>query len=338
MAFYSSTARHQPARSKCTAIILVDQRPIQRQTWAEFHRAQKLQEKAARDLHRHEVTDAPAFERWLHGTFPGLITTARELNVRVESLRREVDSVQYMAALTGRSLKKLWREHKEYMADPEAFERKAAAEAKADARAARNPSAHRDFSDDSFGDESDWGHDERGSDHSDSDDTEIGNSVTKRKRPAPDDDARELYRRLVQRLHPDRGGEWTLARERLWHEVQQAWDARDTDWLARLDIEWETAHDVINESSSIDRLRQAIEELHAARRDTERKLRAYRKTSVWRFTLSENKRPQLHRRIETDLRHDIDVLQRQLDYLLATIAAWEEPIPSRASGRTRKRR
>ncbi len=329
--------------------MLIDQRPIQRQTWAEFHQARKLQEKAARDLHRHERTDTPAFERWLHGAFPTLVTTLRELHTRVEDLSRQVDTVQYMASLTGRSLKKLWREHKDYMADPEAFERKAA-EAEAKAEAARKTSAHRHFFDDEepdelddffeslFGDDVDgdlFG-DDSGRTRDAGDDAREHFPFDPPKRAPASDAARDLYRRLVQHLHPDRGGEWTPARERLWHEVQQAWAARDTDWLARLETEWETAHDVINENSSISRLRRAIEELHAARRDTERKLRHYRKNSAWRFTLAEKKRPHLQRRIETELHHDIDVLQRQLDYLQSTIAAWETPLPSRRTRRSKK--
>ncbi len=337
MAPRPTTSRPRPTRPRhSTALILVDQRPIQRHAWAEFHRAQKLQDKAARDLHRHEITDTPAYERWLHAAFPSLVTNARDLHARVESLTREVEAVQDMAALTGRSLKKLWREHQEYLANPEAFERKAAA-AEAKARSARDAfftdndteEDEDSFFNDLFGDDNeddDFGFHGEGAEHP--------TRLTRATRPAPAAAARDLYRRLVQRLHPDRGGEWTPARERLWHEVQQAWATRDTDWLARLDIEWETAHDVINENSSIGRLRQAIRELHAAHRDTERKLRAYRQTPAWRFTLSEKKRPQLHRRTEADLRHDIDVLQRQLDYLQKTIAAWEEPIPSRKPHRS----
>lgn len=346
MAFRLHASRTPSALSKCTALMIVDQRPIQRQIWTEFHRARKLQDKAARDLHRHELTDTPAFERWLHGVFPTLVTALRELHARVDELSRQVDAVQYMASLTGRSLKKLWREHKEYMADPEAFERKvseAEAEARARIEAERKAyAADRPFFDEEESDDDDdffgnfFGDDNGDGDDRFDDETHVIHPYDSPSRAAASDAARGIYRRLVQHLHPDRGGEWTPARERLWHEVQQAWNARDTDWLSRLEIEWETAHDVINENSSISRLRRAIEELHAARRDTERKLRHYRKTSAWRFTLAEKKRPQLHRRTETELRHDLDVLQRQLDYLQSTIAAWETPLPSRRTRRSRR--
>ncbi len=352
-----SPYRTQAHLSSSTALVIVDQRPIQRRIWSEFHQARKLQEKAARDLHRHEKTDTPAFERWLHSSFPTEITRLREMHSRIDDLSRQIDSVQYMASLTGRAVKKIWREHQQTKDDPEIFARKlAAAESEARARIDARRKAYAaessffddddeddidDFFESLFGedDEDDFhGENARANPHANDRDTDDPDRPLfddpSRRSFAADDAARDLYRRLVQRLHPDRGGDWTPARERLWHEVQQAWDARDSDWLARLEIEWETAHDLINESSSISRLRQAIEELHAARRDTERKLRHHRKTPAWRFTLAEKKRPQLHRRTEVELNHDFDVLRRQLDYLQRTIAAWEEPAPSRKSRQT----
>ncbi|MEZ0217947.1 MAG: hypothetical protein ACAH89_12495, partial [Rariglobus sp.] len=267
--------------------------PLRHAAWAEFHAARKRAEKSARDLHRHEETDTLAYERWLHGAFPQLVTTLRELHAEVIRKARDVDSAQFMAALTGRSVKKVWKENRADEAGPDDDERGHAPEPE--------PSSHSDYT------------------RPDDDDFVPRPAAT----PPATADARDIYRRLVQHLHPDRGGEWTPARERLWHQVQQAWTARDADWLARLEIEWDTANDQIGPDSSLSRLRRAITELHAALRDTERKLRDYRRSPAWRFTLSEKKRPHLHRRLESELHEDLDTLQRQLAYLNATIAAWE---------------
>jgi hypothetical protein len=128
----------------------------------------------------------------------------------------------------------------------------------------------------------------------------------------------------VQRLHPDPGGEWTLSRQRLWHEVQQAWEAGDVDWLARLEVEWETAHDILGPRSPLSRLRAAIEELHGAQRDAEHKLAAYRSSPAWNFTAAEDEREELERRVEAALGRDYRALRRQLRELNATIELWEE--------------
>lgn len=284
-------------------LVLIDVSPLRHTAWAEFHAARKAAEKSARDLHRHEETDTLAYERWLHGTFPQLVTTLRELHAEVMRKARDVQHAQFVADVTGRSVKKVWKENRADEADPEADERDRAPESE--------PSSH--------------------SDYTRADDTDFAPPPAAT--PPATVDARDTYRRLVQHLHPDRGGEWTPAREHLWHQVQQAWAARDADWLARLEIEWDTANDQIGPDSSLSRLRRAIVELHAARRDTERKLRDYRRSPAWRFTLSEKKRPHLHRRLKMELHEDLAALQRHLAYLNATISAWESPPPKRRQGR-----
>ena len=255
-----------------------------------------------------------------------MITTLRELHQEVLTKARQVQSVQALASLTGRSVKKLWREQQEYEADPEAYDdttNPGRSDEDADEGDSRRPPPNEDF----FGDDRSGRESHRGYRQS---------FEPERPPTAPPTvlrQAKAIYRRLVQHLHPDRGGEFTPVRKRLWHEIQQAWAARDVDWLSRLEIEWETANEVLGPNSPLSRLRRAIEELHAARRDTERKLREYRGSSQWRFTLSERKRTTLHRKIAANFEHDLDFLQRQRAYLNATIAAWESARPERVRRR-----
>ena len=266
----------------------------------------------------------PAYDTWLHRTFPTFVSRLRELHAEVFAKAQRVEAAQAAAFFTGRSVRKIWREQRDREANPAAHgpEPDAANEAGWE-DAAR---------DDPFGTDDDFF----------ADDDRNPNARSRRpwedafepRRPAapaprPSEEARDVYRRLVQLLHPDRGGEWTAARQRLWHEVQQAWAAADADWLARLEVEWEAAHDLLTPASPLSRLRIAIAEFHAARRDTERKLRAYRGSPPWRFTLTEKKREQLHRRTGANFQHDIGFLERQLAHLDATIATWEKPPASR---------
>jgi len=277
-----------------TALLVIDHGRLQSAAWAEFHTARKRLEKAARDLHRHEETDVPEYTSWIHRTFPLLLTRLRELHAEVAAKAQKVQAAQAQAAYAGGSLKRIWRQQKER-------------EMRQEHPHAENESRSR-------------AHDERGGYDYDASLDDFSPPPTR----TPTASAREIYRRLVQRLHPDRGGEWTPKRKLLWHEVQQAWTAADADWLARLEIDWEAANEIIGPHSPLSRLRRAIEELQAARRDTEQKLRTYRRSPEWRFTRNEKNRSALHQRIKTDFAHDISFLQRQLDYLNATIGAWEE--------------
>lgn len=304
--------READAAAQCTAILVIDHVRLQDAAWAEFHTARKRLEKTTRDLHRHEETDVPAFNGWMHRTFPILITRLRELHEEVETKASKVQAAQDEALFAGGSLKHIWRKQREREANPEKFR-----ESKS-------------------GWDSSWEFPGGPEEHSGSRHNAWPDDFEPPSKPPATEAARDIYRRLVQKLHPDRGGVWNAKREHLWHEVQQAWSTADTDWLARLEIEWETANEVIGPTSPLSRLRRAIEELHAARRDTERKLREYRTSTAWRFTQAEAKRPALQRRIESEFVHDIAFLQEQLRYLNDTIAAWEDDW-TRAGGRAKPR-
>ncbi len=293
------------------ALLIIDHERLQGAAWAEFHTARKRLDQYARALHRHEEIDQPAYDKWLHRTFPLQVTALRDLHDEVATKTRQIRSAQVTATRSGRSLKRVWHEHKEQAANPEAF--------RAKARAGRDP----DFDPD----------DEDSGRRTDAQPEDFVSKRTPGRTPA----TREIYRRLVQHLHPDRGGAWTPRREHLWHEVQQAWIAGDGDWLARLEVEWETAHAVVGPKSPLSRLRAAIAELDAARRDLESKLQGYRTSLPWRFTLSGAKRAALARRVEAQFARDFAFLDRQLSHLNQTIAAWEEDW-TRADNRPKLRR
>ncbi|MSU66250.1 MAG: hypothetical protein EXS38_09160 [Opitutus sp.] len=285
----------QPAARKSTpvhfrALLVIDHRRLQNAAWGEFHTARKRLEKATRDLHRHAEIDSPAYESWLHRTFPLLVTMLRELQEEANAKARKIKTVQAMAYVSGRSPNRLWREQRERELNPATSARESAF---AEDEEELPPGA--------------------GADRGDLE-----------PKPARSLIARDIFRRLVQRLHPDRGGAWTAARQRLWHEVQQAWAAGDTDWLSRLEVDWETANEVLGPDSPLSRLYRAIEELDAARRDTERTLREYRSSPRWRFTLTEAKRDVLYRRTEINLKSEIEYLRREVRHLNALIAAWED--------------
>jgi hypothetical protein len=314
--------------------VLVDASRLQGSAWAEFHSARKRLEKASRDLHRHEQIDTPAYERWVYKTFPTLLTQLRQLHQEVATKSQHVQRVQDIAIRTGRSPKKIWRDLKAQQADPASAMPEGFDDEDGNPFDAFDPEDEEEIENDQPKRLSRGGGENEAGDAEGAYGERSGESVGRAPREKrggesarsrDGNDAKSIYRRLVQHLHPDRGGEWTDARKRLWNEVQLAWSARDADWLARLEIEWEANNDALGPDTPLSRLRAAITQILQARRDIERKLRAYRRSPPWRFTLAEDKRDKLERQTEQNFRHDIEYLQAQLAYLNATIAAWERP-------------
>lgn len=272
-------------------MLVIDDQRLRDEAWRAFQELQRRLEEASRELHEHEEVDVPAFEAWKHRTFPLHLTALRELEREVFTKAQRVHEVEARAAHTGRSVKRVWQEAREGRATP-ATERPRAADDEEEQPPPRRQARLEDFF------------------------PEPG--------PKPARAARDIYRRLVQRLHPDHSGEWTPARQQLWHQVQAAWQAGDVDWLARLEVEWEAAHDVLGRHAPLSRLRAAVEELHAAERDLEHKFDLYHRSPAWHFTRTDGDRKALERRVETQLGRDYRALRGELRELNATIELWEE--------------
>lgn len=139
---------------------------------------------------------------------------------------------------------------------------------------------------------------------------------------------KELYRRLVRRLHPDLRADGSAAVSALWHEVQEAYAASDVArmeiLLALTDIETKGTAD------------QSFSQMHAVLTELERDQRALEKTlleaegeNAWDFARigpSEDLRRTVERQSESDLAGRT----RRLDLLTRTIAEWARgPVANR---------
>ncbi|MDB6126737.1 MAG: hypothetical protein JWM35_633, partial [Verrucomicrobia bacterium] len=185
----------------------------------------KRLKKSTDELHAFENIDAPAYESWLHRTFPVSLTALRELSEELITKSAKVAAVELQVMMEGGNPRRHWRE------------------LNAEESRRRNDPAF------DFGDKDNPGNRKRARHSFGSDpaaeffDEDLDENLPWGESPKASpvgEGARDVYRRLVQRLHPDRGGEWTAARKRLWHEVQEAWAAGDFDWLARLEVEWDS--------------------------------------------------------------------------------------------------
>lgn len=339
-----AAARQHPGG--CRALLVVDNRPLQQAAWKQLTAARKRLAKATADLHRHENTDEPAFLAWTATSFPTLLTELRELAARFAEKDRLIASIEHEACCSGRTPAEVW--HRRRNPAPEtAGADSGPTDPWDEPFGPSNPGGEPDdepFGSEQYDDFMDAFFAEQGVDPADPEAARSRESIggflgfgPGKNAPPADDPAREIYRRLVQQLHPDRGGEWTPARARLWHEVQQAWAAHDLDWLARLEVEWETATEVLGPGSPVGRLVAALHEIDYARRDADRRVRLYRKHPAWRFSALADRRPVLARRTESELRDQIEQLRCSLLEIEDTLAFWEQSYPPRRKSRARRK-
>lgn len=329
--------------------MLVNNRPIQLAAWKKLLAARKRLTKATADLHRHENVDEPAFLSWSARAHPELLTELRELAAQYAEKERLVSSVEREACATGRRPERVWRarQNPSPAGSTPTPERAAAddpwgdplgpdAEPTADAPEQFGSAEYEKLMEEFFAENGISPDDPAAAGFRESIGGFLGFAPPKAKSVAGDP-ARDIYRRLVQNLHPDRGGEWTPARARLWHEVQQAWDARDLDWLSRLEVEWEAATELLGPASPVGRLLQALGEIDGARRDTDRRIRNYKHTPAWRFTLLPAPGAAQLRRLEQEMQHEIERLHYGIEDLEVIIADWERAMQPRRARRRRGR-
>lgn len=331
--------------------MLVDNGPIQLAAWKKLAAARKRLAKATADLHRHENVDEPAFRSWTATAHPELLTELRELSAQFAEKERLVSSVESEAYATGRRPERVWhaRQNPPPAGATPAPERAATYDPWDDEPFGPGTSAGAADPQDPFG-QAEYEKlmaeffaengispdDPQAAGFRESIGGFLGYAPPKPK-SASGDPAREIYRRLVQNLHPDRGGEWSPARARLWHEVQQAWDARDLDWLSRLEVEWEAATELLGPASPVGRLLQALQEIDGARRDSDRRIRTYKHSPAWRFSLLPAPGEPLRRRLAEELQDEIARLRYGLGELERVIADWERAMQPRRARRRRGR-
>jgi hypothetical protein len=139
---------------------------------------------------------------------------------------------------------------------------------------------------------------------------------------------KELYRRLVRRLHPDLRADGSAAVSGLWHEVQEAYGAGD---VARMEILL-----ALSDIETRRTVSQSLSQMHAVRAELERALRALEKSlleaegeDAWNFARL-GPSADLQVRVERQLKSDLAQRIQRLDVLTRTIAEWGRgPIANR---------
>ncbi len=139
---------------------------------------------------------------------------------------------------------------------------------------------------------------------------------------------RELYRRLVRRLHPDLRADGSAAASALWHEVQEAYAAGD---IARMEILLALSDIEANRTAeqTVSQMQTVLVELERALRALEKSLQEAENEDAWDFA-RRGANPSLHTRVERQLKADLAHRTQRLAILNQVIAEWAHgPVANR---------
>src|SRR5437667_4517143 len=131
---------------------------------------------------------------------------------------------------------------------------------------------------------------------------------------------KEIYRRLVRRLHPDLRADGDATVSSLWHEVQEAYAAGD---IARMELllALSDLSNALGASTTLSQMRSTLRELTRSVRALELSLVEARREDSWNFART-GPSEDLRSRVERQLKHDLALRQQRLEFLTGIIAGW----------------
>ncbi|MEO5720119.1 MAG: J domain-containing protein [Chthoniobacterales bacterium] len=340
-------------------LVLIDQEPLRRSAAAACAEAMGTLEGARAGWHRFEREDKPAFARWRAREFGALLSKAREVEVQIRDYQTLVHEVEMEMR---RGFQDAHSAYQRVM-----FRRQNPGAAREDEPPRREPGAPRPLSD--FEKEAlfqEWVQKSLGTNPDKMDDEAYSTSFeafkthmfrapreeartqnTSRARgpervledEEEDDDedeattvdarVKELYRRLVRRLHPDLRADGNAAVSALWHEVQEAYLAGDVARMEILLALSDLAANHMDDATSLAQMRALLDELERALDALRDSLREAESEDAWNFARS-GPAADLRLRVQRQLKSDLAARSLRLDLLVRTVTAWEQgPVANR---------
>jgi hypothetical protein len=336
-------------------IVLVDQEPLREGIATECSKAMARLERARAGWHHFERKDKPAFARWRAREFGALLSTAREVETQIRDCQTLVHEVEMEMRRGFQDVYDAYRRVMFRRANPSAAPiEDESGDPREKAGRARKLS---DFEKEALFQE--WVRSSLGTSPEKMDDeayatsfeafkshmfrspaeerpTNVTRSAKRRPVPPPEgsiplamteDDAapvdariKELYRRLVRRLHPDLRTDGSTAVSGLWHEVQEAYGAGD---VARMEIllalsDIETRRTA---GQSLSQMRAVLAELERAWRALEKSLLEAEGEDAWNFARL-GPGEDLQMRVKRVLKSELAGRKQRLNLLTRTIAEW----------------
>jgi hypothetical protein len=305
------------------ALVPLDTGKIREEALDSYRKTERELAKATEQLKRYQERDIPGFRAWCRRTFGKLFVQLSDLETSLhtkQAMAREIRGLAERFDLSDAEAyhKYLWRRDNPEAAEAEdrrfeAEERRLLAEAEA-ARQKRRAEAGRDETDteEEAGPEpeDDWAEMEElfGA--------FLGGARRKRPRLKETDTAtaRELYRAIVRKLHPDHHGHMNEARKHLWDEAQTAWRNHDVETLKNVHAQCETEDIGLGAQTAVSTILQATRRIKEALRHSKRQIRQLTTRLEWNYATRKSN-PSYARKVETVILDEIRLIRFQLDRL-----------------------
>lgn len=313
------------ALSASKAIVRLDTRSIRNKAIQAHRRAERALEKLKTDLKRYHEQDVPGFRAWMHRSFGDLLTRQRECQQSIAEKVVFIGEVKEMVERYGLSYPEAYRKVMWRRAHPEDAEAEDRAQEetqrqRAQARPADRPDNDTDW-DDEFDDDDDFSDDEI--------DQWLEEMLDQARKPrdsgashADQKTAKELYRNIVRRLHPDHHGQMSEAHAALWHEAQEAYRRQDLSALHSILARCDDGAAALGDHTPVSLIMRMTKQLTEAARSSRNEIRHARQDIAWRYEDRVNEL-RYTRKIEQDLRNLLNMALLTLGDINRDIAELE---------------
>ena len=319
-------------------VVLLDQEPLRRRAASECSRQMARLEKAKAEWKRFMSEDKSAFDRWMAATFGTMLSRLREIEALVrekEMLVREVEAEMFFGG--ARNPRTAYARVQRRRDDPP--------ETDPQGRQS-NPPGQDGFGASSFDDIpeteqdllfEDFLHVVMGMNPDRMSDRKYEQMFADFKAhmlgqerpqppaaatpPPPQSRAKELYRLLVRRLHPDTKADRNVGVSALWHEVQEAYSAGNVERLEMLLAMTDIQANEAGDHTSLFQMRSVLKELRRSFNALQCNLRDAQRDPAWNFGRRQD-RSALAKRVRGELESKLEWNARELRQMEAMISSW----------------
>ncbi len=329
----TNAIRSTPAATGVRALIPLDTRRIRKQALQDYRKTERALSKVQDQLKRYHERDLPGFSAWCQHTFGEQFAQLRRLQADLRDKQALAREIGDLASRLGLSDVDAYREFLWRRDNPEAAaeeDRRRQEEARQEEERAQKKKKNKKTPEPDLFDFDDELSDEDDDDDDDDAWEDLFASFLGLKRPrpvkTPEADlktARELYRAIVRKLHPDHHGHMSEARKHLWDEAQTAWHALDVDTLKNVYAQCENDEVGVGDNTAVSTLLQLTHRLKGALRQARAQMRQMSKKLEWDYE-SRMTNVIYTRKVKQVILDDIRLLRFQFDRITRVLLALEQ--------------